>query len=145
MFKHSMMLADVEKNSNSLQPSCFGILIIYRWKDNCSADYPQAFYGISYLVLRSSHFGERNVSGLHCLDRGSVKPLLVSHGTSATEFREYYFTCTYLERSSRVIWHREKILDVVCQWGECHSEVILRESVLYRLLERCWKEMWAVG
>ena len=32
-----------------------------------------------------------------------ASPLLVCHGTSAIELREYYFTCSYLERSDGVI------------------------------------------
>lgn len=74
---------------------------------------------------------EGKKSGPHHRDRSSVNPSQSPadcHRTSAIEMRQCSFPCSYspVERS-RVIGHREKVLDIVCRWQGCHGEIIFME------------------
>lgn len=92
---------------------------------------------ISYVVRHIRHFRTERSLAFTMLT-GTLSPqsshLLVSHRTSAIERRQYCFTCLHLEKSSGVIWYREKYLTLFAGDENVMVKSSPWEGVVCRLL-----------
>lgn len=128
--KCSRMLADIEENFKFIVALLFWNHKNLLLKAMISV---QVFLGhcVASLTLYATWSTSQKKRGLALIAltgamSTQVHHLQVSHRMSATELREYHCTCSYLERSRGLIWHRKKYLTLsvmrMSWWNHPHGK-----------------------